>query len=378
VEAFRRRIHDVVEGGRSGASRFFDISTIILILLSVLMVVLDTAPELSGEHKPFFFIVELLAVTLFTIEYLLRVWTCVDDARGRYNHPIEGRLRYMLTPLALIDLMAILVFFFTFFDRFTFLRVLRLLKLLRYAAALDMLISAIRSERRALSGAAILMAVLLVTMSSLAYLAERDVQPERFNSIPAAMWWCIVTLTTVGYGDVVPVSVLGKMVAGMTTVLGLCMFALPAGILASAFAQEAKKRDFMITWSMVSRVPFFGRLTAGNIADIVSLLKPRVAVPGERIVRKGDPAEAMFFIISGEMEVDLPPKPIILKSGDFFGEIALLTKADRTATVTASASSQLLYLESDDFRRLLESHPDLKATLDETANRRLAELRGLE
>jgi voltage-gated potassium channel len=274
--------------------------------------------------------------------------------------------------------MAILVFFFTFFDRFTFLRVLRLLKLLRYAAALDMLISAIRSERRALSGAAILMAVLLVTMSSLAYLAERDVQPERFNSIPAAMWWCIVTLTTVGYGDVVPVSVLGKMVAGMTTVLGLCMFALPAGILASAFAQEAKKRDFMITWSMVSRVPFFGRLTAGNIADIVSLLKPRVAVPGERIVRKGDPAEAMFFIISGEMEVDLPPKPIILKSGDFFGEIALLTKADRTATVTASASSQLLYLESDDFRRLLESHPDLKATLDETANRRLAELRGLE
>ena len=167
----------------------------------------------------------------FTLEYLLRIWVCVDDRHGRYSQPLAGRLRYMLTPVALIDLLAILPFWLAAspgisIEQLWLLRALRVLKLQRYSSALETLGTVIRNERRPLTASGTLMMSLLVLLSSLIYLAEREAQPDRFGSVPEAMWWGIVTLATVGYGDVVPITLTGRIIGGVSVVLGMGMFAL--------------------------------------------------------------------------------------------------------------------------------------------------------
>ncbi|MGE0737317.1 MAG: cyclic nucleotide-binding domain-containing protein [Alphaproteobacteria bacterium] len=152
------------------------------------------------------------------------------------------------------------------------------------------------------------------------------------------------------------------------------MFALPAGILASGFAEEIRKRDFVVTWTLVSQVPFFSRLVAPRIAEITQHLRPRIVEPGETIVRRGEPAESMYFIASGEVEVALHPHPIRLKGGQFFGEMALLGKARRSATVVAVTECRLLELESEDFEELMESDAELRETIARTAHERAEEL----
>ena len=152
--------------------------------------------------------------------------------------------------------------------------------------------------------------------------------------------------------------------------MGVGMFAMPAGILASGFAQEIKSRDFVIEWRMVAKVPVFGRLEAALIADIVSLLRPQIAIQGETIMREGDVADCMYFIASGECEVDASPAPITLWPGDFFGEIELLHHERRHATVRARATCQLLMLSGDDFDDLLERSDGLRQAITRVADER--------
>ncbi|MBI5121286.1 MAG: ion transporter [Rhodospirillales bacterium] len=382
LDRMRWQIWKIIEPGTGPLGRFASAFLIVLILANVGVEIATTLPDLTEDWQRELHLFDSVAVAVFALEYLLRLWVCVEDPRERFHHhPVAGRLRYMATPKALIDLAAILPLFLGVFlspDMLRFLRLARLLKLLRYSAALDTLGDVVKAERRVLISAGIVMLVLLVTMSSFMYYLEREVQPQVFGSIPAAMWWGVVTLATVGYGDVVPHTPLGKLMGGVSAVMGLCMFALPAGILASAFSQEMKKRDFVITWTMVSKVPLFSGLNASIIADIAGLFAPKVAVPGERLVRKGDPADAMFLIVSGEVEVDVGDTPKRLKTGDFFGEIALLEKTTRTATVRAVSTCQLLALEVDDFERLLDSHPELKDTIHKVAAQRLSEIERIE
>ncbi|MBF0355535.1 MAG: ion transporter [Alphaproteobacteria bacterium] len=367
----------IVEEGAGFWGRLTSVCLIGLILLNVAAEITSTMKNVEASWHWAFLLIEVVSVTIFVIEYGVRIWACVEDPRERFHdHPLLGRLRYMATPMALIDLLAILpaiLWMLTSVD-LRFLRLARLLKLLRYSAALDTLRDVIKGERRVLISAGIVMLVLLVTMSSIMYYIERDEQPVAFGSIPAAMWWGIVTLATVGYGDVVPHTDFGKLMGGVTVVMGLCMFALPAGILASAFAQEMKKRDFVISWTMVAKVPLFSELNASAIADIAGLFKPKVAVPGERLVRKGDPADAMFMIVAGEVEVEMTGENKRLKTGDFFGEIALIAKTERTATVRAVSSCQLLVLQINEFERLLDDHPSLKRRIHAEAEKRLAEM----
>ena len=157
------------------------------------------------------------------------------------------------------------------------------------------------------------------------------------------------------------------------TLLGVGAFALPAGILASGFAQEIQKQNFIVTWNIVAKVPLFATLQASQIAEISDLLKPRIAVPQEVITRKGEMGDAMYFIYSGRVEVELDPTPIEFKSGDFFGEISLIEHAPRTATVVAKTSCQLLALRVGDFHELMETHPDLLQSIRDTAKKRLEE-----
>jgi len=179
-----------------------------------------------------------------------------------------------------------------------------------------------------------------------------------------------VTIATVGYGDMTPITVGGRIFAGVTMLLGIAMFAVPAGILATGFASEIRRRDFVVTWNSVAKVPLFAGLDAAGIASIARLLKPQIAPAHYAIVRRGEPATAMFFIMAGEVEVDVQPHPVRLRSGQFFGEIALLRDTQRTATVTALSEVQLLSLEASDFRSLMEQYPDIKERVAKVAEGR--------
>jgi voltage-gated potassium channel len=197
------------------------------------------------------------------------------------------------------------------------------------------------------------------------------VQPDKFGTIPDAMWWAIVTLGTVGYGDAVPETPLGKLVAAAAIVGGLVMVALPVGIIASAFAKEIHRRDFVVTWSMVARVPLFAELSAAEIAQIMPLLRAQLVGPGDNIVRRGEPAHSMYFIASGDVEIELPSERVRLKGGQFFGEIAVLRQARRSATVTALSRTSLLLLDAHDFHMLMDGEPRMAGRVREMVRERL-------
>jgi len=170
------------------------------------------------------------------------------------------------------------------------LRLLRVLKLARYVPALGLFAQVVRNERRPLIAALVVMPVLLLLNSAVMYAIERETQPQSFSSIPHVMWWCIVTMASVGYGDMTPLSTQGKVFGGFVMLLGIAMFAVPAGILATGFAAEIRKRDFVVTWQMVAKLPLFTRLDASRIAEIASLLKRQVVPAQYAIVRRGETA----------------------------------------------------------------------------------------
>ena len=307
----------------------------------------------------------------------MRIWIAPDNA-GAAGAGRE-RLRYLFSLPGLVDLVAAIPFALAPHVGMSldWLDIVPIFKLLRHTAAFQFMVEAVYSERRVLWSAAVLMLTLLVFQSSLVYHFEREAQPDKFGSIPEAMWWGIVTLTTVGYGDVTPITLWGRIAGGLTAVMGLCMFAIPIGIIASAFIEAVRRREFVDTWNLVAKVPLFRTLDAARIAAVAGVLRARRAERGERLIRKGDQADTMYFIVSGEVEVDqetAAPKGQ-LGAGDFFGEIALIADRTRTATITAQSPCKLLVLHKDDFESFMNAHPDLKEAVRVAAKRRLEELR---
>jgi voltage-gated potassium channel len=218
-----------------------------------------------------------------------------------------------------------------------------------------------------------LMVLFLASVS--AYFLERDVQPATFGSVPAALWWAIATLTTVGYGDVVPITPLGRLVAALVMICGLGVFGLWTGILATGFAAETRRDNFLKTWESVSKVPFFAALGPSAIADVTHMLRTMDLPARTMIIRKGQAGDCMYFITAGEVEVDLPGKKLTLGDGAFFGEMALLGNNLRNANITTTRVSKLLVLDLVDFRMLMARHPDLAETIDAEAKRRALENR---
>ena len=380
ISKLRNRMHDILEVSENEGlfSRIIDFGLIGLITLNVLAIIVESIDTIAVSYSSLFKIFELVSVAIFTVEYVLRVWICIDNADGKYRGNLIGRLRYMASPLALVDLIVILPFYLSFIVGIDLrvlriLRLLRILKLTRYSGAWALFAAVLYGQRRTLYMSGFLMFIMLVLSASLMYLIEHDAQPKAFADIPSAMWWSLVTLTTVGYGDVTPITVLGKVLGGFVTILGLGMYALPAAILASGFMQELSKRQFVVTWGMVAKVPFFGSLDAEKIAEIAALLKPWAVPARYTIIRRGEAADSMYFIVSGDVEVDLPPNSFHLTTGEYFGEMGIVSRSARVANVISITECHLLILQARDLNRLLEDNPALAAELTELTERRLAE-----
>lgn len=221
--------------------RFLDIALIVLITLNVAAVILETVDSIYFEWNAAFELFESFSLTVFVVEYAARLWAAPE------NPEYKSRLSWATSPLALIDLLAILpalLYLFIPIDLriLRAFRMLRLLKLTRYSPALGMLLAVFEEEAGAFFAGFFILMVMLIFAASGAWLAEHEVQPDAFGSIPAAMWWAMATLTTVGYGDVTPVTVAGKMFGAVITVIGIGMAALPAGIIASGLNDQLHRR----------------------------------------------------------------------------------------------------------------------------------------
>ena len=362
----RERVHQVLDIPQADdlVSQIVGYTLAVLIILNVLAVILESVQAIHDAVGELFFWFEVISVAIFTVEYVLRIWSGVESTERLYRHPVFGRLRYAMQPLILIDLIVILPFYFSFLFGIDLrilriMRLLRVFKLTRYSGAWSMLAAVIHGQRRPLIMAAYLLAITLVMAASLMYLVENEAQPVAFANIPAAMWWGLVTLTTVGYGDVTPVTSIGKVLGAAVTILGIGMYALPAGILASGFMQELNRRQFMVTWSMVAKVPLFSRLKAERIAEISAQLDPQVVPPRYTIVRRGEAADCMYFIASGDVEVEVEPTPLRLTTGEFFGEVAIIKRHARMATVVSLTECHLLVLKARDLDKLLAENPEM-------------------
>lgn len=370
--SLKHRTHAFLEASVPGDhyGYVFDHFMIALIVTNVAAVILESVHSIGATYHQAFFIFEIVSVAIFTVEYLARVWSATANEIGGYGHPVWGRIKFMLTPLAIVDLLAIIPFYLSAslgadWRILRLLRVLRLLKLTRYSPALAILAAVARDQSRALTAAALLMAIAVLFSSTIVYHLERELQPEAFSSIPAAMWWALATLTTVGFGDVTPLTPLGKVFGAITMIMGIGMLALPTGVIATGFANEIRKRDFVVNWRLVSKVPLFSELDAAQIAEIVSILTPIVVPPNHAIVRVGEQSDSMFFIISGRVEVDTRPEPSFMNAGEFFGEIGVVEHRPRRASAIALTECQLLELKADDFWRLAETHAGIRESVEE-------------
>ncbi len=363
-----------VPGDRFGL--IFDRFIIALILLNILAITLETVASINASYENIFYYFEVFSVAVFTIEYMLRVWSCTEDKDNDYSNPITGRIKYIMSPMAIIDLLAFLPFYLTMFFAIDLrilriLRMLRLLKLTRYSEALSVVWAVLTKQRRALTAAFFIMLVALLFTSSIIYLFEHKVQPEKFSSIPESMWWALATLTTVGYGDVTPITNGGKLFAGMTMILAIGLAALPIGVIATGFANEIQKHEFIVTWRLIAKVPLFSDLNADQIANIAGMLTPLLVPPGHVVVKQGDNADAMFFIISGEVEVEIKTNPVILRPGDFFGEAGILRESVRMADVISQTECQLLELRKEKFNELIRMFPELGVHVEDVMKSRI-------
>jgi voltage-gated potassium channel len=230
------------------ADRLVALFLMLLIIANGLAVMLETVKDLEIRYSRYFYLFELISIGVFTLEYVLRLWAIT--ANPVYKNPVGGRLRYVLTPMALIDLAAILPFYLPIaltidlriLRLLRLFRIFRLFKMTRYVESMRTFHNVFKAKKSELTLTLVLIFLLLVFASSAMYAVETEAQPDKFSSIPETLWWGVITLTTIGYGDIYPITPLGKIIGGIIAFLGIGLFALPAGILASGFSEELQKR----------------------------------------------------------------------------------------------------------------------------------------
>ena len=335
-----------------------------MIILNSLAVTLATVESYKVKYLEVFSMFEKVSVLIFTVEYLLRVWVCVENKNPANSQSVKERLRYILTPFAIIDLVAILPYYLGSFIEIDlrFIRAFRLIRILRFAShsiTLQALGNVFKKESKTLLAALFVMLIVLFTSSAVMYYLEKDIQPDKFGSIPEAMWWGVAALTTVGFGDSVPISVEGKILAGIIMMLGIIIYALPAGIFASAFVRELKSKSFFDTWNLVAKVPILKNLDASAIGKIVEILEPS-KVKTNHII---DTSKGMYFIVSGVVDIKRGEELKQLSEGEFFGEMEVLFGGKRNVIAKATTTVEFLILRPKYFREFLDAHSKIRETI---------------
>lgn len=244
----RRKVWEILDFTRKDdrASRIFATGMLALIFLNVIAVVAGSVKGVEARWGAFLHAFEVVSVVIFTIEYLGRLWACTADER--FHGGVAGRVRFAFQGMSLVDLLSILPFYLPFVHAdlrslraLRLLRLFRIVKILRYYSRLNLIRRVFEAKKEELILTSILIVLLLVVSSSVLFYCENPVQPDVFSSIPATMWWAVTTFTTVGYGDIYPVTLLGKLFAGIVAILGIGMFALPTGILSAGFVEEVQR-----------------------------------------------------------------------------------------------------------------------------------------
>jgi voltage-gated potassium channel len=244
------RVYTIIERGEKHDKKsiYFDYFIIILVLLSVIATIWESHLEIEQKDNTYFHLFEIFSITIFTIEYLLRLWTA--PLKYPYLSVWKAYLKYIFSFIALIDLLAILPFYLPFFGvedlrvlrMMRLLRLLRVFKLNRYSRALNLVSDVLKEKGEELVTTIFFALILLLVSSTLMYYVEHDANPTGFPNIIATLWWAVVTLTTVGYGDVVPVTMLGKILNGITALIGIGVVALPTSILSAGFLEKVQER----------------------------------------------------------------------------------------------------------------------------------------
>jgi voltage-gated potassium channel len=246
--SLRHRVHQLLEADTapSRAARTLRLWLGALILVNVCALVAETVPGARDATPWLFDWIERCSIVVFLTEYALRLWSVPEDPR--YAHPILGRLRWMATPMAIVDLVSVLptllsasAFDLRSMRLIRLMRILRIVKVGRYSLAAQTLTNVLRSKAADLLSLLFLLVMMLLISSTVMFFFENEAQPQVFSSIPATMWWGIVTLTTIGYGDMTPVTLPGRMLGAVIAIVGIGMFALPAGLLGAAFVDELGK-----------------------------------------------------------------------------------------------------------------------------------------
>ena len=323
-----------------------------------------TLPGLSASSRTWLAVVLWCCLGFYAGELAVKAWPGVKAERV-----------YALTGAGIIDLVAVLPIPLALLmgvpaETAWLLASLWLLKLAPVVPGLAMLARVFKQEARPLASVVVIFLIVLVLAAVALHVLERANQPANFGSLPKSLWWAVTTLTTTGYGDAVPQTYLGRLIAAAVMICGLGVFGLWTGILATGFAAEHRRRDFIRNWDLVTSVPFLRNLDAPAIIELTRMLRPLDLAERTVVVRRGRPGDCMYFIASGEVEVRIEPRPVRLGAGSFFGEFALLEGGPRTATVMTTIPSTLLILEVSDFRAFTAHHPQLAAAVEKEAARR--------
>lgn len=367
-DTLRRRAYLALEGGQLGgpAGVIVEFTLIGLIVGNVIAYTLQSMPDFEQAWRTPLSLFELVSILIFTIEYVARIWTAPEDPAAGERGPLLGRLWYAATPLMVIDFIAVGPTFVAYFVPFLDLRILRLVRLLRllkiarYSPALSALARVLTEERRALYGTLLLFLCAMILFAAAMHAVEGAVQPDKFGTIPKAMWWAVTTLTTVGYGDAIPHTPLGRLLAGTAMVIGLGLMALPVGIIATGFAHSIHRRDFIVTFGMLARVPLFEGLDAKTVSDIMDHLRAYTVGSGDIVSTRGENTAAIYFVVAGEIEAQIGNHKIRFAAGDVFGELSASREDLREAVIIAATPARLLELSNGDFDHLVMTRPGLR------------------
>lgn len=378
----RRKTYAALSGGEAHrGAPWLTLLITFSVIFTAAITVLQSMPSWPPAMAAAALAVLQLCGSVFIAEYFLRIWTATESDRFSRTFPIFGkRGAYLLSFHGVIDLLACvpvvdLMAGIPATGWVSLFGVVCLFKLARYVTGLELVGAVIRNERQTLMASVLTLGLLLIVLSTCMFLIEHEAQPERFKSIAHTMWWGIVTLTTVGYGDMVPITQLGRILGGMTMLIGIGMLAVPTGIIANGFANERQRRELLQTWKIVSRLPLFRGLDASWIAEISALLRTLVIPAHVIVITKGEFSTTLFFIVDGEVEVDLLPAPRRMKGGEFFGETGLLQNKPRSATVTTVKPTRFLVLGLAEYQNLMSRAPELRKKLEEVAAQRTFESR---